>query len=152
MPTLARPDAKPIDQRKRVTGMTNKELFDSACAMLGRAYVPYSHFAVGACLLGEDGRTFSGCNIENASYGATICAERAAVCAAVCAGVRRVKKIAVVGAASAAWPCGICRQVLFEFGGADLEVICGNAQTGEYVVTTLGALLPNAFGPLSLGK
>ena len=130
--------------------MTDRELFDEACAMLKMAYAPYSKFAVGACLLDDRGRAFGGCNIENASYGASICAERAAISVAVSAGARRIVKVAVVGQRSSAWPCGICRQVLYEFGGKELTVICGNAEAGTYEAMTLGELLPNAFGPESL--
>ncbi len=130
--------------------MTDRELFDRACAALEQAYAPYSHFSVGACILADDGRAFDGCNIENASFGATICAERAAVCAAVSQGAKRFIKVAVVGKAAPAWPCGICRQVLYEFSGGGLQVICGAVDTGEYEVVPLSALLPRAFGPNDL--
>ena len=81
-----------------------------------RAYAPYSHFQVGAALLAKDGRVFTGCNVENATYGATICAERTAVTKAVSEGVREFEKIAIVASSGEyAAPCGICRQVLFEF-------------------------------------
>lgn len=130
--------------------MTDRELFERACAALNNAYAPYSHFSVGACILTADGRAFDGCNIENASFGATICAERAAVSAAVSQGARRFTKIAVAGKDAPAWPCGICRQVLYEFGGRELRVICGAVNTGEYEVVPLSALLPYAFGPEDL--
>ena len=129
--------------------MTDRELFERACAMLDMAYVPYSQFRVGACILADDGRTFGGCNVENASYGAAICAERTAVVKAVSEGATRFKKIAVVGVSAPAWPCGICRQVLYEFGD-DLEVICGAAETGEFEVMKLTDILPKAFGPKDL--
>ena len=81
-----------------------------------KAYAPYSHFQVGAALLAKDGRVFTGCNVENATYGATICAERTAVTKAVSEGVREFEKIAIVASSGDyAAPCGICRQVLFEF-------------------------------------
>ena len=114
------------------------------------AYCPYSHFQVGACILAEDGRTFKGCNFENASYGATICAERCAASNAIVNGARRFKAIAVVGSTAVAWPCGICRQVLREFSEPSLPVIVG--QYGKaFSVMTLGELLPNSFGPEDLG-
>ena len=129
--------------------MTDRELFERARAMLDMAYVPYSKFKVGACLLTSDGRTFTGCNVENASYGATICAERTAVVKAVSEGATSFKKIAIVGVDAPAWPCGICRQVLYEFSD-DLEVVCGAASTGEYEVVKLTDILPKAFGPKDL--
>ncbi len=130
--------------------MTDRELFIRACDALERAYAPYSHFSVGACILTEDGRTFQGCNIENASFGATICAERAAVSAAVSQGAQRFIKVAIAGKSAPAWPCGICRQVLYEFGGGALQVICGAADTGAFEALQLASLLPHAFGPNSL--
>ena len=131
--------------------MTDQELFDRACTALNGAYTPYSHYRVGACLLSTDGRTFDGCNIENASYGATICAERCAISCAVSQGATKFTTIAVVGERDPAWPCGICRQVLNEFS-QELRVICGNAATGEYTVEPLTALLPHAFGPDNLNQ
>lgn len=119
-------------------------LFQLACEAMQNSYSPYSHFKVGACILAEDGRTFQGCNFENASYGATICAERCAASCAIIAGARRFAAIAVVGSTAPAWPCGICRQVLREFSEPDMPVIVG--QYGEdYAVRTLGELLPEAI-------
>lgn len=110
-----------------------------------QAYAPYSRFAVGAALLGESGRIYHGCNVENASFGATICAERVAVAQAVSQGERRFTAIAVVSdSIEPSSPCGICRQVLFEFG-SNMTVIMGNL-TGSMKVTTLGQLYPGAFG------
>ena len=126
-------------------GTSDEELFRRAVAMLDKAYAPYSGFRVGACILGASGSFYGGCNIENASYGATICAERAAVCQAVCQGERRFSAIAVVGVKVDAWPCGICRQVLSEFC-PNMRVVCGNAKSGSFTCTTLDQLLPLAFG------
>ena len=96
--------------------MTNQELIAKAKEVMTRAYAPYSHFQVGAALLAKDGRVFTGCNVENATYGATICAERTAVTKAVSEGVREFEKIAIVASSGDyAAPCGIFRQVLFEF-------------------------------------
>lgn len=125
-------------------------LFELACEAMQMAYCPYSKFQVGACILAEDGRTFKGCNFENASYGATICAERCAAGNAIVNGARRFKAIAIVGSTAVAWPCGICRQVLREFSGTDLPVIVGAYGKG-YVVKTLGELLPEGLSPEDLG-
>ncbi len=129
--------------------MTDQELFRLAEEAMVRAYAPYSNYRVGACLLASDGRTFQGCNIENASYGATICAERCAVSAAVASGARAFTAIAIVGSDSPAWPCGICRQVLNEFS-EDMRVICGQ-YGGTFEVVPLAELLPKSFGPKDLG-
>ena len=119
-------------------------LVDAARAVQQRAYAPYSRFRVGCALEADDGRVFVACNVENASYGLTICAERAAVCAAVAAGARRFRRAVVVSDADPpAAPCGACRQVLSEFGG-DLRVeSVGSAQTVSW---TVAELLPAAFG------
>ncbi len=125
-------------------------LFELACEAMQMSYSPYSHFKVGACILSEDGRTFLGCNFENASYGATICAERCAAGNAVVNGARRFKAIAVVGSTAVAWPCGICRQVLREFSDTSLPVIVGEFGKG-YTVRALGELLPEGLSPEDLG-
>ena len=106
---------------------------------------------MGACILTEDGRTFQGCNFENASYGATICAERCAASSAIINGARRFTAIAIVGSAGYAWPCGICRQVLNEFGGGKLRVIVGDPEGKNLQVRPLSELLPESFGPEDLG-
>ncbi len=110
-----------------------------------RAYVPYSGFTVGAALLGAGGKVFLGANIENASYGLTMCAERVAVAHAVLAGERSFRALAVAGQSSSLSPCGACRQVLIELASADLEVIF--PWQGQLVVRRLRELLPDAFGP-----
>jgi len=107
------------------------------------AYAPYSHYAVGAAVLTDDGRTFAGSNVENASYGATVCAERVAIWTAVAAGARRIVALAVVTAGGGS-PCGLCRQVLAEFADADTPVAM-TAPEGEVTIRTLGALLPMAW-------
>jgi len=130
--------------------ISDVRLFELACEAMQMSYSPYSHFKVGACILAEDGRTFKGCNFENASYGATICAERCAAGNAISSGVRRFKAIAVVGSTAVAWPCGICRQVLREFSDTSLPVIVGQFGKG-YTVKTLGELLPEGLTPEDLG-
>lgn len=134
----------------REGGIDCDALFNQACEAMKRAYCPYSKFQVGACILAEDGRTFQGCNFENASYGATICAERCAAGNAVVNGARRFKAIAIVGSTAMAWPCGMCRQVLREFSDPSLPVIVGAYGKG-YVVKTLGELLPEGLSPEDLG-
>ena len=109
-----------------------------------RAYAPFSKFAVGAALLAEDGRVFAACNVENSSYGLSICAERAAVAAAVGAGARRFRAVAiVVSGDKPATPCGACRQVLVEFS-PEMQVILGTPD-GSHSVTTAAELLPGFF-------
>jgi cytidine deaminase len=110
-----------------------------------QAYAPYSKYQVGAALETEDGQIYTGCNVENASYGLTICAERVAVATAVAAGARRFRRIAiVVGSEPPAPPCGACRQVLSEFA-PDLD---GESAGPETTLSwSLRALLPQAFGP-----
>ena len=124
--------------------VTDDELVAMAREAMEFAYVPYSHFRVGAALLAKDGRVFKGCNIENASYGATNCAERTALFKAVSEGAREFTAIAITAEKSAAWPCGICRQALYEFA-PDLRVIIAYGDSREEA--NLSDLLPHGFGP-----
>ena len=103
---------------------TDKELFRMAVKASENAYAPFSNFHVGAALLTKDGQVYTGCNIENSSYGATICAERTAMVKAVSEGVREFEAIAIAGNGGTSWPCGICRQFMFEFS-EDMRVISG---------------------------
>lgn len=113
-----------------------------------RAYAPYSKFRVGAALEAADGTVFIGCNVENASYGLTICAERAAICAAVSAGAKRFRRAVVVSDVDPpAAPCGACRQVLAEFG---LDLPIDGVGSRRTVTWRLSDLLPEAFGPEQL--
>ena len=126
--------------------MTREELKAAAAAMLDRAYIPYSHFPVGAALECSDGTVFTGCNIENAAYSPTLCAERVAVGKAVSEGHRDFVRIAVAGRCEDfCVPCAVCRQVLYEFA-PDMEVISLNGK-GEELALTLRELLPHGFGP-----
>lgn len=124
--------------------MTDQELVRLAKEAMENAYVPYSHFQVGAALLAKDGRVFQGCNIENASYGATNCAERTAIFKAVSEGYREFEKIAIVASSGDyASPCGICRQVLFEFM-PDGKVILDSEEKGM-TSFSVRELLPFGF-------
>ena len=132
-------------------------LIRAAFAAREYAYVPYSRFAVGAALReqGGQGRVFTGCNIENASYTPTNCAERTALFTAVSEGARQFDAIAIVGSklgernTLVTGPCGVCRQALYEFGGPALVVIMAKSED-DYIETTLGELLPYGFGPQNL--
>ena len=131
--------------------MTRQELKETAMAMRERAYCPYSHFAVGAALECADGTVFTGCNIENAGFSPTICAERTAVAKAVSEGHTDFVRIAVAGSGPAPCvPCGVCRQVLQEFA-PNLEILC-ISDRGEELTLTLGELLPHSFDASFLPK
>jgi cytidine deaminase len=121
-------------------------LFEAADAARQKAYAPYSRFKVGAAVLFEDGALFAGCNTENSSYGLTVCAERAAICRAVVEGKRKLLAVAVVAdSAQACPPCGSCRQVMAEFGGAG-TMVSSRTVDGQKVETfRLAELLPHAF-------
>lgn len=121
-----------------------QQLIDAAMAAQQRAYAPYSKFFVGAAVLSEDGTITTGANVENASYGLTICAERVAVTAAVAAGTRKLTAVAIVSTGGAS-PCGACRQVLSEFGGSmDVALVDVEDPTNPRT-TTLDKLLPEQF-------
>ena len=125
--------------------MNPAELVKLAIAAATNAYAPYSHFKVGAALLTTGGKVFTGCNVENASYGLTICAERVALCKAVSSGERAFAALAVTADTNDyCSPCGACRQVLAEFC-SDAKVYMANRQ-GAYRETTVAKLLPAAFG------
>lgn len=125
-----------------------RALMDEARAALEHAYAPYSRYRVGACILAADGARYRGCNVENASFGLTICAERGAVMAAIAAGARSFNAIAICSQGSMPWPCGACRQVLREFA-PQLIVLVEDGQ-GRAARARLDELLPHSFGPDSL--
>ncbi len=123
----------------------------AARAARRRAYAPYSRFRVGAAVLAGGG-VHAGCNVENASYGLTLCAERAAVARAVCAGARRLEALAVAsGTAPPTPPCGACLQALSELGAPSLRVVL-LGRRGARIETTLGALLPRGFSRRHLAR
>ena len=131
--------------------MTDRNLIDMAAEVMKNSYSPYSGFKVGAAVECADGSVFTGCNVENAGYRATICAEATAVASAVSAGHLTFRRIAVISEGSAyCFPCGVCRQMLNEFA-PDLEVLCARAD-GRYVSYPLTALLPMAFGKEHMGE
>jgi cytidine deaminase len=124
--------------------MKNADLIDAARAVRLHAHANFSHFLVGAALQAQDGRVFTGCNVENATYGLTICAERVAVFKAISEGCRSFVRVAIVAdTEDPTPPCGACRQILWEFGG-DLEVILANLKQ-EKARFSLAALLPYPF-------
>lgn len=129
--------------------MTDERLLEAAREAREFAYAPYSGYKVGAALLAKDGRVFTGCNVENAAYGNAMCAERTALFKAVSEGAREFTAVAIAGSGSAPFPCGACRQSLYEFA-PELRVLV--TWDGQVRRTTLAALLPEGFGPSSLGK
>lgn len=137
------PAAKRMRKQKETVMITNKELYKTAKNATSNAYAPYSGFKVGAALLTKEGNVFTGVNIENSSYPAGICAERSAFAAAISAGYREFKAIAVCSGSGSAWPCGVCRQFMFEFG-ENLRVISGEDEDHleEYRICEL---LPKGF-------
>ena len=135
--------------------MDDAELSERALEMVKRAYAPYSRFQVGAAVLAESGRIYGGANVENASFGATVCAERNAVFAAVLAGERRLRAVAVCGGRDGVVtdfcpPCGICRQVLREFCDPKTFRVLLVKSATEVRELSLEQLLPESFGPESL--
>lgn len=133
--------------------MTDKELLELAIEAREKAYAPYSDYRVGAALLGKSGKIYSGCNVENAAYTPTNCAERTAVFKAVSEGEREFTAIAIVGGkgetlADCCAPCGVCRQVLAEFCDGDFRVVLGTPDNIR--VYTLAEILPLSFGKADL--
>ena len=132
-------------------------LIENAIEARRYAYTPYSRYKVGAALYTKDGRIIKGCNIENAAYGPTNCAERTAFFKAISDGITEFKAIAIVGGKDSednvfsdyAFPCGVCRQVMREFCSSDFEIIVGKS-VDEYKVFTLEEILPYGFGPENL--
>ncbi len=128
-----------------------KEIIKKAIDAKAKSYSPYSKFSVGAAVITEDGVMYSGCNIENAAYTPTICAERTAIFKAISEGNRIIKKIAIIGSTKDTFPCGVCRQVIREFQSEDMEIIVANSLE-DYKVFKLEELLPYSFGPDKLKK
>ena len=129
----------------------DSELMYMAKEAMKSAYAPYSHFSVGAAVETDDGEVYCGCNIENSSYGATICAERTAISKAVSEGYRRITRIAICDSNNSfAWPCGICRQVMSEFAVEDFYVILED--NGKLSNFFLKELLPNSFSGKDMNK
>ena len=124
--------------------MTDRNLINTAAAAMQNSYSPYSRFPVGAAIECEDGTIFTGCNIENAAFGATMCAEAVAIACAVSSGHRDFKRIAIFSdGGSYCFPCGTCRQMLQEFS-PNVELLCARSD-GRYVSYSLSSLLPMAF-------
>lgn len=128
--------------------MKVKELIKEALKAQENAYVPYSNFKVGAALLAEDGKIYTGCNIENAAYSPSVCAERTAIFKAVSEGAKEIKALAVVAGQDKSYPCGVCRQVIKEFGENATIIVARSEE--DYDKCTLDDLLPYGFGPKDL--
>ena len=128
--------------------MTDRELVDLAFTMLSRSYVPYSHFKVGAAILGEMGGIYTGCNVENASLGLTICAERNACTTMIAQGERRIAAVAIYGGEKGgeAAPCGACRQFMLEFADEALEApLYFAGRDGSFVTSSFQEICPFPF-------
>jgi cytidine deaminase len=133
-----------VETAKGLMTHSDRELIDAATAVRENAYAPFSDFRVGAALETDDGEVISGCNVESASYGLTVCAERVAIWKAISQGKRKIKQIAVVADTEELTPpCGVCRQIIWEFGG-DIPVILANLK-GKIEVVQMSELLPRAF-------
>lgn len=147
MPSRNIPPRKNARTTRTARSALLRRLVDAAVKAAARSYSPYSRFPVGAALLAESGQVIRGCNVENSSYGLTICAERTAVAAAVAAGHRRFKALAVAGGhGSPAKPCGACLQVLAEFCPPDFPLFLASLDSPHTAeTTTLARLLPRAF-------
>ncbi|OOM16173.1 cytidine deaminase [Clostridium saccharobutylicum] len=132
--------------------MDYKKLINVALDYRNRAYSPYSNFKVGAAVLFESGKIYGGCNVENASFGATNCAERTAIFKGISEGETTIKSIAIVGSLNEyTYPCGICRQVIAEFGDESIEVVLAKSED-DYIIKDMREVLPGAFKKEALGK
>ncbi|WP_224705575.1 cytidine deaminase [Devosia aquimaris] len=132
--------------------VTDQALYEAAEAIRAKAYAPYSRFSVGAAILADDGKIYSGCNIENAAYPQGNCAEASAIAAMIAGGARRITRIYVTGPGAApVTPCGGCRQRIREFADLDVTVISHGVE-GAPLACTLEQLLPHSFGPEYLPK
>lgn len=132
--------------------MDYSDLISKAIAAREKAYVPYSNFKVGAALITDDNKIYTGCNIENASYGASNCAERTAIFKAVSEGALKIKAIAIVGDLdNYTSPCGICRQVILEFASENIKIILAKNEK-DYIVKTMEEILPSGFNKSNLLK
>lgn len=138
----------------------DKQLLNSATLVMETAYNPYSNFYVGAALLSRNDQIITGSNVENAAYGSTLCAERAAILKANSKGIRKFKKLALIARGEKSEMkepmrlCGSCRQMLYEvsqISGCDLEIIASSTKKDKIILTTINEILPLAFGPLELG-
>lgn len=150
-----------MDKNNKITACVQdipvQELIRSAMEARKKAYSPYSGYQVGAAVLTNELRIYTGCNIENAAYTPSICAERTAISKAVSEGWHKFKAIAIVGGPKNettdqyAFPCGVCRQVMREFADPDQFVVIVARNENDYKLYTLGELLPESFGPKNLG-
>ena len=132
-----------------LTEELKQRLIAEALTARKASYSPYSHFAVGAAVLAEDGHIYGGTNIENAAYPSSLCAERVAIFKAISEGNRHIQAIAVATHAGGS-PCGACRQVMREFGEQDMPVLLADAEGNLVEETSLATLLPRSFGPEDL--
>lgn len=141
-----------LQYEREEISVKDNELVKTALEYRERAYCPYSDFKVGAAVLFDSGKVYGGCNIENVSFGATNCAERTAIFKGISEGEKNISAIAVAGSTTSyTAPCGICRQVIAEFGSSDTKVIIAKSES-DYIVKTFAEVLPGAFDKESLTK
>lgn len=149
-----------ITSYEKLTGKQRELLDEAERAMNANPYNPYSHFSVGAAILAGDGTTITGANVENASYGEVVCAEKAAVLRANATGYRTFESLAIISKGkdfdtkTVNGPCGSCRQMLYEFsevGGKDIEIILSTTRKEKILISSINELLPFPFGPKKLG-
>ncbi len=140
-----------MENSRTASTPNHDELLSQAASAREYAYAPYSNYQVGAAVLGKSGRVYTGCNVENASYGLSLCAERTAIFKAISEGEREFTALAVVTSNGGA-PCGACRQVYFEFVAADAPVIVSDESGQVRKLYTIGELLADGFGPNSLPR
>ncbi len=145
---MSEPRAEVTQSNEQGAKVRPEDLIQAASAVYHNAYAPYSHYRVAAAVIGDDGQVYTGCNVENAVYPLTMCAERVAIFNAIASGAKRIQAVAVV-TTNGGSPCGACRQVMREFAGDDMPIFIADTQ-GAYRAYTMDELLPLSFSSVDL--